>query len=68
MVLMVLMGSFMVMFDKTVIVQLKKKIVEGEGHFGHGKMMCIKKRSFWGSTIFDHLPSCGCGLGDYIHH
>ena len=25
-----------------------------------------KKRSFWRSTIFDHLPPCG--LGDYILH
>ena len=25
-----------------------------------------KKKVFWRSTSFDHLPPCG--LGDYIHH
>ena len=29
-------------------------------------MKSKKKRSFWRSTIFDHLPPCG--LGDYILH
>ena len=60
----------MVMSAKTDIVQIKISRNQGGGlHFRHmlSKKFALdwkKKRSFWRSMIFDHLPPCG--FGDYI--